>query len=322
MKKLLALLLALLLPCAAAAESYTDVARHYLSTYGRWWDYSQELWLAYAARTRAADPGNSHAARAIAATEYILPPEDALTMEDAAAIAIAAADPAALARPLIPCFLLEGRAVYKVILYRPEEGTSVSHTVELDAVTGEVLGVYPALLADAGQFFVPNAVWAAVTLQYTPEQLAQMTWSQLFDAYIARYGDWRSWNTVRWGEFVTAVREVDVSMSRTGRAVAATEYVKPPHGALLEAEAAEIARTAVGGSAVPCELVTCFLLDGQMVFKVILRTPDMSADHYMAEVDAMTGSVLSVYPRTDEGVGQFLVPRSVWEATPETAPNG
>ena len=86
MKKLLTLLLALLLPCTALAESYTDVAKHYLNTYGKWWDYSQELWLEYAAATRAAAPDSNSTARAIAATEYILPPEGALSHEEAAAM--------------------------------------------------------------------------------------------------------------------------------------------------------------------------------------------------------------------------------------------
>lgn len=319
MKKLLTLLLALLLPCTALAESYTDVAKHYLNTYGKWWDYSQELWLEYAAATRAASPDSSSTAQAIAATEYILPPEGALSHEEAAAIAISTANPAAQARPLMPCFMLDGRAVYKVILYVPGANSSTYDTVEMDALTGEVLGVYPFLLVEAGYLFVPNKVWVAVSLQYSPEELAKMTWSQLFDAYLARHGHWKDWNSVRWGEFVTAVREADVSMSRTGRAVAATEYIRSTHEMLLEEEARDIAVSAMSGEAYADNLVICCKAEGRAMFKVTVHTENMV---YSLELDAHTGEILGLYPQTSEGVGQFLVPHTVWKATPETAPNG
>lgn len=321
MKKLLALLLALMLPCAALAESYNDVAKHYLNTYGKWWDYSQELWLEYAAATRASDidASGGSTARAIAATDYILPPEDALSYEEAAAIAISAANPDAQARPLAPCFMLDGRAMYKVILYVPGADSSFSQTVEMDAMTGEVLGVYPYLTVEAGYLFVPNKVWVAASLQYSPEELSQMTWSQLADAYIARHGTWWDWNSVRWGEFVTAVRQVDVSSSRTGRAVAATEYIRSAHEMLMEEEAKDIACAAMSGEAKADNLVLCFLHEGRAMFKVIVRTADMV---YSVELDAYTGEILGLYPQTSEGVGQFFVPHALWEATPETAPNG
>ena len=320
MKKLLCLLIAaLLLTSAALAETYTEVAKRYLNTHGQWWNYDQELWLAFAADTKASDTSKSNAGRAIAATEYILPPEGALSTEEAAIIAIRAANPDAQARPLVPCFLLDGRAVYKVILYVPDVGSSVYCTVEMDALTGEVLGIYPKLTADAGYFFVPNSVWAAVSLQYSPEELAQMTWSQLADAYIDRYGTWWDWNNVRWNEFVTAVREVDVSASRTGRAVAATEYIQPAHEMLLEDIAAEIACTAVGQDAYADNLVIYCQLDGTALFKITVHVADTV---YSVELDAMTGDILGIYPQTSEGVGQFFVPHAIWEATPATAPNG
>ena len=78
MKKLLCLFLALLLPCTTLADTYTEVAKHYLNTYGQWWNYSQALWLEFVAAAKAAEPGNSNTGHAITATEYILPPEDAL----------------------------------------------------------------------------------------------------------------------------------------------------------------------------------------------------------------------------------------------------
>jgi len=133
MKKLVVMLLAvvMLLSCAAA-EDYSDVIKHYLTTYGKWWDYSPELWLEFAAATRAADSDDSHAARAIAATDYILPPEDALSYEQAADLAIQAAG-GGQTYPNIPCFMLDNRAVYKVVLH---EDSPFSAAVELDALTG------------------------------------------------------------------------------------------------------------------------------------------------------------------------------------------
>lgn len=320
MKKLIALVMAALVALSCAtAEDYSDVAKHYLNTYGKWWEYTPELWLAYADAVRAADTEGNSSALAIAATEYVLPPEDALTYEEAKQIAIAAADPRAQARPLVPCFMLEDRAVYKVILYTPDEGYSVTHTVELDALTGEVLGVYPALTVEAACFFVPNAVWAAVTLQYTPEELAQMTWLQLFDAYLARYGHWKDWNSVRWGQFATAVRAANVSSSRTGRAVAATEYIRAAHDMLFEEDAAALAVAAVGGQAYADNLVLCCRVADRTIYKLTLHTPEQN---FSVELDAYTGEILGIYPQSTDGVGQFLVPRVIWEATPVLAPNG
>ena len=102
MKKLLCLLIAaLLLTSASLAETYTEVAKRYLNTHGQWWNYDQELWLAFVADAKASDTSRSNTGRAIAAT------------------------------------------------------------VELDADTGEVLGVYPYILEEVGYFFVPHAIWEA-----------------------------------------------------------------------------------------------------------------------------------------------------------------
>lgn len=36
---------------------------------------------------------------------------------------------------------------------------------------------------------------------------------------------------------------------------------------------------------------------------------------------APAGEILGIYPQTADGVGQFLVPRVIWEATPILVPN-
>lgn len=319
MKKLLCLFLALLLPCTALADTYTEVAKHYLNTYGQWWNYSQALWLEFVAAAKASEPGNGDTCHAIAATEYILPPEDALPYEEAKAIAINAVDASLQARPLVPCFPLEERTVYKVILYAPGSEDPVAATVELDAYTGEVLGVYPYIIEEVGYFFVPHVVWKAVALSYTPEELAQMSWSQLADAYIARHGNWWDWNSRIWCEFATAVRQADVSNSRTGRAVAATEYITKPPLAMFEEEAAERAATGFGAEAYADNLILCCMVNDRAIYKVIVHTPEKVCS---VELDAHTGNILGIYLQTSEGVGQFFVPHDIWEAIPATAPNG
>lgn len=184
MKKLIALLLAALLTmvvCTAeentapaakplftadelAQMSYVNVTDAYTAVYGVWWDWTQEIWLDYAAALRQAEVQSNRTGRAIAATDYILPPESALSHDQVAAIAIAAVDPAAQTKALFPCFELDGRAVYKVLLFtRPGNSTLLSgtHTVEIDAMTGEVLGVYPRTPDGTGQYVVPHDIWEA-----------------------------------------------------------------------------------------------------------------------------------------------------------------
>ena len=60
-------------------------------------------------------------------------------------------------------------------------------------------------------------------------------------------------------------------------------------------------------------------MDGLALYKVTVRTPEKV---YSVELDARTGALLGIYPQTSEGVGQFFVPHAIWEATPETGPNG
>lgn len=182
MKKLIALLLVALLTmvvCTAeeqtapaakplftadelAQMSYVNVTDAYTAVYGFWWDWQQETWLDYAVALRQADVRSNRTGLAIAATDYILPPKGALTHDQVAAIAIVAVDPAAQTKALFPCFELDGHAVYKVLLFtRPGNSTlfSGTHTVEIDAMTGEVLGIYSRTPEGTGQYVVPHAIW-------------------------------------------------------------------------------------------------------------------------------------------------------------------
>lgn len=312
MKRMIALLLAALtLLTCAAAEPYSDVAKYYLNTYGRWWDYSPELWLEYAAATRVADPEGYHAAQAIAATEYSLPPEGGLSYGQAAEIAIQAAG-GGEAYANIPCFLLEGRAVYKVIL------SPSTTTVELDALTGEVLGVYPYRTVDAGYCFVPNAVWEATREGYT-SVLA------LNDDYTARYGVWWDWSPQTFVQYGLELRRIEVLTSRTARAMADTNYVLPPEGALPQEQLAQIALSAADAPGLSAVNTLYFLAvtdaEDRYLCKVILT--DGANYSHAVELDPFTGEVLLVQTRLPlEGAGQFLTPSLVWEGAPVASPNG
>lgn len=315
MKKLFTLLLAamLLLGCAGA-EDYSDVSKHYLTTYGKWLDYSPELWLEFAAATRAANFDDSHAARAIAATDYILPPEDALSYEQAADLAIQAAG-GGQAYPNIPCFMLDGRAVYKVALHGE---SAFSAAVELDAFTSEVLGVYPANEVDAAYYFVPNAVWEATDTSY-PSDLA------LTDAYTTRYGTWWNWEPATFKQYGRELRRVQEITGRTARAMAETNYILPPDNVMPQEQAAQLAISAADAQNLAYVNTLYFLVvtdaDAHYVCKVILT--DGTNYSHAVELDPFTGEVLLVQTRTPlVGAGQFLTPAAVWEATPVLDPNG
>lgn len=179
MKKLYAFLMisAMLLSCAAAEPAsvppftgealsqmtYTQVTDAYTAAYGVWWDsWTHDVWLNYAAALRQADVQDSRTGQAIAATDYILPPENALPADQAAALAVAAVDASAHAAAFFPCFLWEGRPIYKILLFTTPEGSIISsgsHCVELDALTGEVLGVYEPTGINRGEAYVPHAIW-------------------------------------------------------------------------------------------------------------------------------------------------------------------
>ena len=190
MRKLLLLLIAALLMTAGLAEepsadadsitplftadelslmNYAAVTDAYNAAYGTWWDcWTHDIWLDYAAALRQADVQASRTGRAIAATDYILPPENALPADQAAALAVAAVDAHAHAGAFFPCFLWEDRPIYKILLFTTPEGSIISsgsHCVELDALTGEVLGVYEAAGASRGEAYVPHALWEATPLQ-------------------------------------------------------------------------------------------------------------------------------------------------------------
>ena len=290
-----------------------DVLKYYLTACGKWYDYPPALWLEFAAAVRTADSDDSQAVRAIAAADYILPPEGSLSYEQAAEIAVQAAGGGQV-YPNMPCFLLNGRAVYKAALH---EGASFSAAVELDAVTGEVLGVYPADEVHAAAYFVPHDVWAAAQTGY-PSLLA------LTDDYTARYGNWWTWEPAVFRQYSLELRRVQQPLtSRTALAMADTNYILPPEDALSPEQAASLALAAAGAPELTYVNTLYFLVvtdgDDRPVCKVILT--DGTHYSHAVELDAFTGEVLRVQGFVPlEGAGAFLTPGIVWENTARPQP--
>lgn len=143
--------------------NYAAVTDSYNTAYGAWWDcWSHSIWLDYVTALRQANYHISRTGRAIAVTDYILPPENALPAEQAAAIAVAAVDANAHAATFFPCFMWEDRMIYKIVVFTISEGSTIAsgnHCVELDALTGEVLGIYEATGSNRGEVYVPHALW-------------------------------------------------------------------------------------------------------------------------------------------------------------------
>lgn len=143
--------------------NYAAVTDAYNAAYGSWWDcWSHSIWLDYVTALRQANYHTSRTGRAIAVTDYIIPPENALPAEQAAAIAVAAVDANTHAATFFPCFMWEERVIYKVVVFTISEGSTIAsgnHCVELDALTGEVLGIYEATGSNRGEVYVPHSLW-------------------------------------------------------------------------------------------------------------------------------------------------------------------
>lgn len=104
----------------------------------------------------------SRGIRAFAATQYILPPEGALTAEQALAIAKDAAGIEDAINCSFTCFMVDDRICWKVTMCQYMQATR--DMVEMDAVTGEILETYKSDLGHVAQFYVPRSVWES-----TPE---------------------------------------------------------------------------------------------------------------------------------------------------------
>ncbi len=131
-------------------------------------DWTPEVYVAYVEALRQSDLSRAGSAiQCYLATEYILPPEGALTGEEAIALAKKHLGSEGVRSADTVCFRLDGRPVWKVVL--SYEGLRPSDMVEMDAMTGEILDVYqPRTPSTSVQFDVPRRVYESPTT-VTPE---------------------------------------------------------------------------------------------------------------------------------------------------------
>ena len=121
-----------------------------------------EVFVAYVDALRRSDLTDiSSGMKAYLSTQYIIPPENALTSEQAIEIAVRLIGGNEVRVGGAYCFEVDGRALWKVTI--ASDSSRVSDMVEMDAVTGEILEVYKTEpQGGAVQFYVPHSVWQAV----------------------------------------------------------------------------------------------------------------------------------------------------------------
>lgn len=155
------------------AQDYDAVNSHYDSTYGPEHTWAPEVWVAYGRDMQQV--GDEFApARAFKRTAYILPPPGAISREEAIKRAVDAIGPRDWIQTGACCYESGGRAVWKAALIAVnEEGFGETTTVELDAMTGEILSTYVMDLYLDRWFlrYVPSEVYHDVVNEPEPEGL-------------------------------------------------------------------------------------------------------------------------------------------------------
>ena len=142
------------------------------------------------------------------------------------------------------------------------------------------------------------------------------------DYFSDMYGNQNKWTPEIFVEYVTVLRQTDLTNASRGlRAYAATQFCLPPEGALTAEEAIALAKEAMPLENPIVRGAYCFKVDGRVCWKVSMRPEEEFMTH-MAEMDAMTGEILLTYEADRGHVAQYFVPLSVWEATPEPEPDG
>ena len=126
------------------------------------------------------------------------------------------------------------------------------------------------------------------------------------------------WTPEIFVDFGTALRQADLDgASATGRAIAQVTYLIPPEDALPMEKALALAVAAVGSEDGYARNAYCMMDGDRAIWKVGVSSDGRVRD--MVEMDLYTGEILKAYPAINtDGAGQFYVPQSVWEATPET----
>lgn len=154
---------------ASGMLNCNDVQDYFTDIHGSRNKWSPEIFMEYVTMLRQTDLSNaSRGIHAFAATDYCLPPEGALTTDQALAIAKDAAGIKDAISCSFTCFMVNGRICWKVTMCQDQQVTR--DMVEMDAMTGEILEVYQAGSGHVAQFYVPRSVWDA-TPEPTPDGL-------------------------------------------------------------------------------------------------------------------------------------------------------
>lgn len=142
------------------------------------------------------------------------------------------------------------------------------------------------------------------------------------DYFSDIYGNQNKWTPEIFVEYVTVLRQTDLTNASRGiRAYAATNFCLPPEGALTAEEAIAAAKAALAMEDAIARGAYCFEVEGRICWKVTMRQEDQFTSH-MVEMDAITGEILLTYEEDRGHVAQYFVPLSVWQATPEPEPDG
>lgn len=144
---------------ASGTATFYELYDLYYAQCGTFAEWAPDIFVAFKADLSAIDVSQyDHypAVQAFHATEFILPPEGALTSKQASDLAMAAVyrpdtEPGGAA-----CIMDGERAIWKIMLY---ENSLAAWKVEVDCMTGEVLNVHPkSETGGTWQFYVPMSV--------------------------------------------------------------------------------------------------------------------------------------------------------------------
>lgn len=150
---------------AAGTLRWYEVQDRFTDVYGSLPTWTPEVFVAYVDALGRSDLTNiSKGTQAYLNTKYILPPEGALTSDQATEISLARLNPDSSGEIRIGgiyCFEVDGRALWKVTIAL--NSSRISDMVELDCMTGEIVHMYKT--DDEGgavQFYVPKVVRDAI----------------------------------------------------------------------------------------------------------------------------------------------------------------
>ena len=177
------------------------------------------------------------------------------------------------------------------------------------------LAAYHVTMDKAGQV---TDITVEQGLEDVMSESGPLTYADLYDRFTEVYGSMPDWTPEIFVDFGTALRQADLDgASATGRAIAQVTYLIPPEDALPMEKALALAVAAVGSEDGYARNAYCMMDGDRAIWKVGVSSDGRVRD--MVEMDLYTGEILKAYPAINtDGAGQFYVPQSVWEATPET----